>query len=58
MSSKLLPLLKRVTLIVYGWQNVEPGTLSWVFPSVGAAVAATTSRMLAKSSARWLRAEH
>jgi hypothetical protein len=34
------PLLEHVTLVVYGWKNVEPGTLSWVFPSVTAAVAA------------------
>ena len=34
------PLLEQVTLVVYGWKSVEPGTLSWVFPSVGAAVAA------------------
>jgi hypothetical protein len=30
----------RVTLIVYGWKAVEPGTLWWVFPSVSAAEAA------------------
>jgi hypothetical protein len=29
-----------VTLIVYGWNNVEPGTLFWVFPSLSAALAA------------------
>jgi hypothetical protein len=29
-----------VTLIVYGWKMVEPGTLWWVFPSVAAALAA------------------
>jgi hypothetical protein len=34
------PLFEQVTLVVYGWKNVEPGTLSWVFPSVSAAVAA------------------
>jgi hypothetical protein len=34
------PVLEQVTLIVYGWKSVEPGTLSWVFPSVGAALAA------------------
>src|SRR5688572_12504898 len=27
-----------VTLFVYGWQSVEPGTLSWVFPSLRAAL--------------------
>ena len=30
----------RVTLCIYGWQNVQPGPLSWVFPSVSAAVTA------------------
>jgi hypothetical protein len=29
-----------VTLVVYGWQNVQPGTLSWVFPSFDAAMRA------------------
>jgi hypothetical protein len=29
-----------VTLIVYGWKMVEPGTLWWVFPSVSTALAA------------------
>jgi hypothetical protein len=27
-----------VTLFVYGWYSVEPGPLSWVFPSVRAAL--------------------
>lgn len=27
-----------VTLFVYGWHNVEPGPLSWVFPSLRAAL--------------------
>jgi hypothetical protein len=44
------PLLEQVTLVVYGWQNVEPGTLSWVFPSVGAAVAAARAM---KNAVRW-----
>lgn len=30
----------QVTLFVYGWENVEPGTLSWAFPSVRAALTA------------------
>lgn len=34
------PLLDQVTLVVYAWKNVEPGTLSWVFPSLAAALAA------------------
>ncbi len=29
-----------VTLFVYGWHNVQPGTLSWVFPSADAALVA------------------
>jgi hypothetical protein len=44
------PLLEQVTLVVYGWQNVEPGTLSWVFPSVGTAVAAARAM---KNAVRW-----
>ena len=44
------PLLEQVTLVVYGWQSVEPGTLSWVFPSVGAAVAAARAM---KNAVRW-----
>ena len=44
------PLLEQVTLVVYGWRNVEPGTLSWVFPSVGAAVAAARAM---KNAVRW-----
>lgn len=27
-----------VTLFVYGWDNVEPGPLSWAFPSLRAAL--------------------
>ena len=44
------PLLEHVTLVVYGWHNVEPGTLSWVFPSVTAAVAAARAM---KNAVRW-----
>lgn len=29
-----------VTLFVFGWENVEPGPLSWAFPSAPAALAA------------------
>lgn len=28
----------KVTLCIYGWQNVQPGTLSWVFPSLETAL--------------------
>jgi hypothetical protein len=29
-----------VTLVVYAWKSVQPGTLAWSFPSVAMAVAA------------------
>lgn len=29
---------QQVTLYVYGWHNVEPGPLSWVFPSLRTAL--------------------
>jgi hypothetical protein len=29
-----------VTLVIYGWRESEPGTLSWVFPSLQAALRA------------------
>jgi hypothetical protein len=44
------PLLEQVTLVVYGWKSVEPGTLSWVFPSVSAAVAAARAM---KNAVKW-----
>jgi hypothetical protein len=44
------PLLDQVTLVVYGWKSVEPGTLSWVFPSVTAAVAAARAM---KNAVKW-----
>jgi hypothetical protein len=42
--------LEQVTLIVYGWNSVEPGTLSWVFPSVGAALGAARAMT---NAVRW-----
>ena len=33
-------MLDSVVLVVYGWKSVQPGTLSWVFPSLAAAVQA------------------
>jgi hypothetical protein len=42
--------LEQVTLIVYGWKNVEPVTLSWVFPSVGAALTAAHAMT---NAAKW-----
>jgi len=32
-----------VTLVVYGWHNVQPGTLSWVFASFDAAMKAASA---------------
>jgi hypothetical protein len=32
-----------VTLVVYGWHNVQPGTLSWVFSSFDAAMKAASA---------------
>jgi hypothetical protein len=49
-TRKMNPLLEQVTLVVYGWHNVEPGTLAWVFPSVGAAVSAARAM---KNAVRW-----
>ncbi len=49
-GKKMNPILEQVTLVVYGWKSVEPGTLSWVFPSVGAAVAAARAM---KNAVRW-----
>jgi hypothetical protein len=39
-----------VTLIVYGWEQVEPGTLAWVFPSFAAALIAVRAM---KNAVRW-----
>jgi hypothetical protein len=39
-----------VRLIVYDWHGVQPGTLSWVFPSVLAALAAAEAM---KNAVRW-----
>jgi hypothetical protein len=32
-----------VTLVVFGWHNVQPGTLSWVFPTFDAAMKAASA---------------
>lgn len=45
------PLFKSVTLIVYGWEENQPGTLSWVFPSLRAAVRAVRAF---RNAVRWL----
>lgn len=42
--------VSQVTLVVYGWNNVEPGTLSWVFPRLAAAMAAVRAM---KNAVRW-----
>lgn len=39
-----------VTLIVYGWETVEPGILSWVFPSLASALFAAGAM---KNATRW-----
>jgi hypothetical protein len=33
-----VPVLREVTLFVHGWENVEPGLLSWTFPSLRSAL--------------------
>jgi hypothetical protein len=45
------PFIDRVTLIVYGWEENQPGTLAWVFPSIDAAKRAVRAL---KNAARWL----
>lgn len=42
--------VSQVTLVVYGWSNVEPGTLAWVFPSLAAAMSAAAAM---KNAVRW-----
>jgi hypothetical protein len=42
--------LAQVTLVVYGWKNVEPGTLSWVFPTLTMALAAVRTMT---NASRW-----
>ncbi len=41
----------RVTLVVYGWRESEPGTLSWVFPSYSAALRGVRAL---RNACRWL----
>jgi hypothetical protein len=43
--------MQNVTLVVYGWQGIEPGTLSWVFPSVESALRAVRAL---KNAVRWV----
>ena len=37
------PLEHEVTLIVHGWDNVQPGAMAWVFPNVRHAIAAANA---------------
>jgi len=39
-----------VILVVYGWKSVQPGTLSWVFPSLNAAAHAAQAMT---NAAKW-----
>ncbi len=45
-----LATVEAVTLFVFGWHNVEPGPLSWAFPSLRAALAAVRTM---KNAAQW-----
>jgi hypothetical protein len=42
--------INSVVLVVYGWKSVQPGTLSWVFPSLAAAVHAAHTMT---NAAKW-----
>lgn len=44
-------LASEVTLVVYGWENVQPGTLAWVFPSLKSAIAAARAM---RNAVRWI----
>jgi len=39
-----------VTLVVYAWHNVQPGVLSWIFPTVRAAL---TAAYAMRNAVRW-----
>lgn len=39
-----------VTLVVYGWSNVAPGTMAWPFPTLESALAAARTM---KNATRW-----
>lgn len=43
-------MLDTVTLVIYGWKSVEPGTLWWVFPSLAAALHAAHAMT---NAAKW-----
>jgi hypothetical protein len=40
----------RVTLVIYEWESVEPGVLSWVFPNLQAALSAAAAM---KNATKW-----
>jgi hypothetical protein len=40
-----------VTLVIYDWRESQPGTLSWVFPSLGAALRAARAM---SNALRWV----
>ena len=42
--------IEEVTLVVYEWENVQPGTLSWVFPSLRSALGAVRAM---RNAVRW-----
>lgn len=43
-------MIDTVILVVYGWKSVQPGTLSWVFPSVATAAHAAHAM---SNAVRW-----
>jgi hypothetical protein len=40
-----------VTLVIYDWRESQPGTLAWVFPSLGAALRAVRAM---RNALRWV----
>jgi hypothetical protein len=40
-----------VTLVIYGWNESQPGTLAWVFPSLAAALRAVRAM---RNAVHWL----
>jgi hypothetical protein len=40
-----------VTLVIYDWRESQPGTLSWVFPSLAAALRAVRAM---RNAIRWI----
>jgi hypothetical protein len=50
-SQMTTPSRHAVTLVIYGWHESEPGTLSWVFPSLRAALRAVRAM---RNAIAWL----